>query len=196
MCEKVKNIQWIYFLYYQTVSFHCFSKYIKYNKFINSIVRLKLIKNISRYNFVLLRMKTNVETFKQHYFPELVFQSSWKIIFFSITLELCPFNHNIFTSNDFFNLWEEITSKCKPTFVTIFPFLYLICSNLHFYANKKWNCLSPSISMLILILIFQSRTERLIVTVACLLCLILICFTLLFHFFQASVETSPATTFL
>lgn len=113
-------------------------------------------------------------------------QGSWEITFpFPLHLNSVTFHHNIFTSNDFFDLWEQTSGNCKPYFVTI-AFLSFTCSNLHFAVkNNEIACKSPSISMLILILIFQPGAVRLTVTVTRLLHLTLICLTFcLFYFFS------------
>lgn len=151
---------------------------------------LKLIKDISRYDFVVPGMKTSGETFKQHYFSELVFQSSWEITF-SFAFHL---NSVLFTII-FSHLMISLTYERKPS-VTVnlllwlffLPFIWFLLISIFMQRKNEIACKSPSISMLILILSFQSRTEKLTMTATCLLYLILICFTFCFFiFFLASV---------
>lgn len=147
---------------------------------------LKLTKDISGCNLVVLGMKTSGETFKQPYFSELVFFVG-DSIFFSFALKLCPFYHNIFTSNDFFNLWEETSSNCKPYFVTVSTLysnlFWFVLIPIFIWRKNEIVCKSPTTAMLILILIFQPRTERLTMTATWLLYLILMCLTFCFFIF-------------
>lgn len=119
----------------------------KYSEFLNSIMWLKLRKDISRYNFVVLRMKTSGETFKQQYFSELVSQTSWEITF-SFPLHL---NSVLFTII-FSHQMIPLTYERKPTvtvnlLLCLFSLLFIWFVLISIFMKKKLYCLYVSTSI-------------------------------------------------